>query len=252
MTTDCYAMVRAATLRVTALTPYGSVTTPIRAASTDSVTTIVLDEVNDEGSPELLTNDIGEPRVLLDDVAETLGFSCGISFLRTDPAVIELLTGHPVVKNKSGDVVGFRADTKLPAAAFALEVWSNLTGRPDQWGYTVFPFLKGGMLAGFRIDGGAVTFTVSGARTIKHPRWSVGPFDLTGWHERLLEPVSGNTAWHNQVTTAPPPARTDGVQTYLDVISNGNAANPHPLRAGTLSGGNADSAGPWIVSGGGA
>jgi hypothetical protein len=55
------------------------------------------------------------------------------------------------------------------------------------------------------------------------------------------------------VTEAAPPTQTDGVAVQTaDVLDNGTASNPmpDPTALAFVDGGDASSAGPWIIDGG--
>jgi hypothetical protein len=180
-------------------------------------------------------------------------------------------------------LVGFDVGTTLRATSFALEVWSKLDGASAKpralgfdevpfdttpfdtpaaggagcrdgrrWGYTLFPFLRGGRLSGFKFANGLVSFNLIGAQTRRNSGWGVGPYDLTGPFQRLVTPVSRNTSWRMFVTEAAPPAETCGIQ-YLvpDVLDNGTAANPMPDPDAplTVDAGGASTE-PWIIDGG--
>lgn len=170
-------------------------------------------------------------------------------------------------------VVGFDSDTKRAPAAFALEVWSKLaggsgcstpplgfdegpfsetpfgspyTGDLPQYGYTLFPFLKGGRLSGFSFKNGLVSFNLRGAQTRKVARWGVGPYDLEGTHERLLQVVSRNSMWQNFVTHAAPPTEACGIQETEDVIYGGDAFST----SSDVIDGEFVVTSPWIIEGG--
>ena len=180
-------------------------------------------------------------------------------------------------------VIGFDSGTTLRPTSFALEVWSKLDGvsaKPRalgfdevpfdttpfdtpvpntagcqdgrRWGYTLFPFLRGGRLSGFKFANGLVSFNIVGAQTRRNSGWGVGPYDLTGPFERLVTPVSGNTSWRMFVTEAAPPAEGCGIQ-YLvpPVLDNGTAAEPMPdPDAPLLVDAGGASTEPWIIDGG--
>lgn len=191
----------------------------------------------------------------------------------------------PFGDSDKGDVVGFDSGTNLRATSFALEVWSKLdnasarpttplTGFDDapfdtepfdtpniaevatcgirRWGYTLFPFLRGGRLSGFTFENGLVSFNLIGAQTRRNPGWGVGPHDLTGPFQRLESPVSRNTSWRMFVTEAQPPAEACGVQYLVDVIDNGTPDNPMPDPDAVFSvdAGGVTPTDGWIIDGG--
>lgn len=203
-------MVRASALRVTGLTSKGVVPSPYPMAASRSVIRVTIDEVTDAKATETEDADNGRARIKIPGDEQVVGYVLDIEFIRVDPGLISLLTQVPQVLNHSGDVVGFDADTRLPVATLALEVWSRLD-RQSTYGYTIFPMLKGGRISGVKFDGGLASFTVLGARTQTAPRWGRGPYDVLGPGQPLEAPVSRNTAWTTTVTTLPPPEQTDGI-----------------------------------------
>jgi hypothetical protein len=230
VSTECYSMIRSAGLRVTGLTARGAIPDPIQFATSKSVSRVQINEVTEGGSNDLLrVDETDEPRIRLRSPDQTIRYTTDNDFLRVDPGVFNLVSGVPLVTNAAGVVVGFDANTRLPAATFALEVWSRLAGQPCDpsgarlWGYTLLSFLRGGVLSGFVFSNGVVSFNLRGAQTRKNPRWGSGPFDLEGSYERLLEPVSRNKAWKTFITSAQPPSQGDGVQETTDVIDGGTA-----------------------------
>lgn len=177
------------------------------------------------------------------------------------------------------EVRGFDSVTRRPAKAFGLEVWTRLagvacdddvasTGFGDglfgdgvmggglsgtsggrRWGYTVFPFLRGGYLSGFEFRNGLVSFNLRQAQTRRAPRWGVGPHDLEGANRRLLTSVPRSLFFRSFITTAQPPSEQCGVIETTDVIDGGSASM---TSADVIDGGTSDSTSAWIVEGGSA
>jgi hypothetical protein len=253
MSTKCYAMVRGSAIRVTGLKSCGSIPEQITYGVSKSITRVTLNEQTDGGGNELLRNEMDEPRLHFVNYAELIRYTTDIEFIRCDPGVLSLVSGVPVVENAVGNIAGFDVNTRLPAKAFAMEVWSKLQSRvlnqsgegfgegdfgedpfgggegvydscAREYGYTLLPFLKGGYVSGVTFDNGLVSFSLRNAKTRRSSKWGYGPYDLTGQFERLHTPVSGNLMARNFITTAPPPDQTDGVEEFTDVIEGGNAA----------------------------
>lgn len=241
MTTKCYAQVRGSAVRVTGLDRCGQLLdggSPY--AVSRSVAKITINEISDGGGHELLRTPEDEPRLHLVKNAETIRYTADVEFLRVDPGIINLVTGLPTVLNAAGEIAGFDADTRIPAQSFAMEVWSKIAGgdacntteatvmvgfghgpfghRPfghgetvevtgsRQYGYTLFPWLKGGVLSGFTFANGLVSFNLLGAKIQKGTNWGVGPYPTT-----MHGGVSRNTQWRNILTIDAPPAQTNGV-----------------------------------------
>lgn len=223
MPTKCYAQVRGSVIRVTRLDACGN-PQPGESAVVVSkrISTVTIDEVTEDGT-NIRERNFGDELCIVDDAyTQVLGYTADIALCGVDPDLVGLLTGQPVVTNAAGDVVGFDAtsDVDLDSFGFSLEIWSKIAGtacdasgnRP--WGYTVFPFLKGGRLGGFSFENAAVQFTISGAQTRDGNGWGVGPFDVDrdegGLAAPLNEALSPNTHYRNILVTLDPPAANCG------------------------------------------
>lgn len=219
MATECYAQVRGSVIRVTQLDACGD---PIPGASAVAVSkrisTITIDEVTEEGT-SIRERNFGDELCVVDDAfTDVLGYTAEVALCGVDPNLITFMTGQPLVENAAGDVVGFDAQTgiDLDSFGFSLEVWSRIAGSAcdasgnRKWGYTVFPFLKGGRLGGFSFENGAVQFTISGAQTRDGNGWGVGPFDVdrdeTNQPAPLTTALAPNTHYRNIMVTLDPPA----------------------------------------------
>lgn len=221
--TKCYAPVRGSVIRVTRLDACGN-PDPGQSAVVVSkrVSSVTIDEVTDDGT-NIRERNFGDELCVVDDAFTTIiGYTADIALCGVDPGLISLLTGQPLVTNAAGDVVGFDAttDIDLDSFGFALEVWSRIAGaacdpsgnRP--WGYTVFPFLKGGRLGGFTFENAAVQFTISGAQTRDGNGWGVGPYDVdrddAGLPSPLNTPLPVNSHYRPILVTLDPPAASCG------------------------------------------
>jgi hypothetical protein len=220
VSTECYAQVRGRVIRVTRLDSCGN---PDPGASavvvSKRISTVTIDEVTDDGT-NIRDRNFGDELCVVDDAFTTvIGYTADIALCGVDPALISLLTGQPTVADALGNIVGFDVNTgiDLDSFGFALEVWSRIAGSAcdvsgnRKWGYTPFPFLKGGRLGGFSFENGAVQFTISGAQTRDGNGWGVGPYDVTrdenGDPAPLATALGVNTHYRNiQVTLDPPEA----------------------------------------------
>lgn len=244
MVTECYAMARGSMLRVTRLNPQGGFADEdIQYVASKSVASVKISEINAGNSPnEVLKTEDQEPRLHFVNSNQTIRYGIEAQLIRVDPQMLSLMTGVPVVPNDSGDIVGFDSNTRIAAPAFALEIWSRLTqgqcegdvgfgeggfgmgpfggGEGRKYGYTLFPFIKGGVMSGFTFSGGLVSFTITKASTRRGSKWNVGPHP----DARLLTPVSRNTHWRTFVSTIAPPEQTDGIVTFSDTLEGGSAS----------------------------
>lgn len=256
MGSECYALVRGSALRITSLDRCGRLADgAIDYGVSKSVARVAINEIIEPGDNEVMRTEASqgdERRLLLVRSDRTIRYAVDINFLRLDPGLLSLLTGVPVVYNAAGDVVGFDAASRIPVKSFALEVWTRIAGQrcvTPQWGYTVFPYLKGGILTGFSFANGLVSFNLQRATTQRGGNWGSGPYWLEADPWCHPEPVSGNTAWRQMLVTGAPPAPTDGVHSFFDEIDGGTASITSPDE---VDGGTPLSAGPCEVDGGAA
>lgn len=223
MATQGFAQVRGSVIRVTRLDSCGN-PDPGESAVVVSkrISTVTIDEVTEEGT-SIRERNFGDEMCIVDDAfTDILGYTADIALCGVDPDLVSLLTGQPVVTNAEGDIVGFDAQTgiDLDGFGFALEVWSKIAGSScdvsgnRKWGYTVFPFLKGGRIGGFSFENGAVQFTISGAQTRDGNGWGAGPFDVDrdelGAPAPLFTPLAANTHYRNILVTVDPPVASTG------------------------------------------
>ena len=223
MPTKCYAQVRGSVIRVTRLDACGNPDPGLSAVVVSKrISTVTIDEVTDEGT-NIRERNFGDELCIVDDSNTSIvGYTADVALCGVDPDLISLMTGQPVVRNAADDIVGFDANTDidLDSFGFAIEVWSRIANsacdpsgfRP--WGYTVFPFLKGGRLGGFSFENGAVQFTISGAQTKDGNGWGVGPFDVDrdelSAPSPLVTPLGERTHFRNILVTLDPPAAACG------------------------------------------
>lgn len=230
MATECYAQVRGSVIRVTRLDACGNPDPGASAVAVSKrISSVTIDEVTEEGT-SIRERNFGDELCITDEApTQILGYTADIALCGVDPGLITLLTGQPVVTNAAGDIVGFDAKTgiDLDAFGFSLEIWTRLAGQAcgadgfRKWGYTVFPFLKGGRLGGFSVENAAVQFTVSGAQTRDGNGWGVGPFDVdrtsAGAPAPLHEPLDADVHYRNIVVSLDPPVASCGTFSLASV-----------------------------------
>ena len=222
-TTKCYAPVRGSVIRVTRLDACGE---PDPGASavvvSKRVSSVSIDEVSDEGT-NIRERNFGDELLYTDEAFSSLiGFMTNTTLCGVDPDLISIFTDQPVVKDQAGNTVGFDVNTgiNLDEFAFSLEIWSKLAGAKcdpsgyREWGYTVFPFVKGGRLGSFSFENAAVQFQIMGAMTREGNGWGVGPYDVTrsstGVSGPLFTPLLANTHMRQIVVNLDPPVAACG------------------------------------------
>lgn len=228
--TECYSQVRGHVIRVTRTDACGNpVPGTAAVVVSDRISTVAIDQVLDEGT-NIRDRNFGDKLCTVDDAMPSIiGYTTDITFCGVDPDLISVFSGQPVVKNAAGDVVGFDVRTKINLGdfGFALEVWSKIAGGAcdtsgnRKWGYTVFPFIQGGVLGGFSFENAAVQFSITNAQTKDGNGWGVGPFDVdrdvAGDPAPLFTALSDDTAFRNIIVTLDPPPAACGATALASV-----------------------------------
>lgn len=142
----------------------------------------------------------------------------------TDPQMINLITGDPVVLDDAAtpNVVGFRINAALTGTAnFALELWTGITGQActaagfTNYGYWLYPWVKDAQWGEWVVQNGALVLTFT-ARAVNDSPWGVGPYNIRrdatvpATLEPLLTPIDDDDFVHFEVTSAPLPTPACG------------------------------------------
>jgi hypothetical protein len=194
--------------------------------TTNNVTTEAVSVVNANGE-----ECISEPAKSKFANYTVAGTFCGVM-----PELFSMLTGMPVVKDAAGlEAIGIDVDSSvdIEATGAAVEVWSTVPGGAcdesgdPEYGYTISPFLKGGVLSGITFENGALTFGFEGATTRDGNSWGAGPYDVeldeTSTPGPLNIPLSSTNHLRIIKTSVAPPAETDGAEA-LGVPATGATA----------------------------
>lgn len=219
----CFPLVRGRVARATRLDSCGRIADrACTSITTEGIVTIALTANIDEGEDINVTNMAG--RTCAKDEAEPTfnGYGVAITFCDVDPQLYAMMTNQSVVYDLAGTAVGFRVNSKVKTgdAAFALEVWSNVPGvvcddpnAAGSFGYTLLPFIKGGVIGDFTFENAAVSFTITNAATRDGTGWGVGPYNVVpsvgGTNEVQTVTITGSptggtyTLTLNGETTAP-------------------------------------------------
>lgn len=201
MTTNCYAMVRGSVARFTRLTPQGKPTVSGgESVLTSGIVKITVSTRDDNKGYEMLRSSEEVQRVQFYEKYDLIGFDVTISMSGVNPDLLNVLTTQTPVENAAGDTVGNDFSTEHRVANYGLEVWSRLAVPVNgyQYGYTVFPWVRGGVASGFRVDAkSALSFEVKGGRTSRYGVWSSeptgsgwdrAPWDTMGWDDDPVSP----------------------------------------------------------------
>lgn len=143
----------------------------------------------------------------------------------TDPDMINLITGDPVVVDDATptpNTVGFRINGDLTGTAnFALETWTGITGQActatgaTNYGYWLYPWVKDAQWGEWVHQNGALVLTFT-ARAVAGGGWGVGPYNVRrdatvpATLEPLLTPIGAADFVHYEVSSAPLPTPACG------------------------------------------
>jgi hypothetical protein len=213
-------------MRVTRLDGCGRVA-PAACSSvvSDGFVSIALTANINTGTDISVENAAGRVCVSDPAVPQFNGYGVVVTFCQVDPELYAMMSGQATVFDGAGDAVGFRVSSDVDSSdsGFALEVWSNVPAAAcsaeagqGTYGYTLLPFVQGGVLGDFTIENGAVTFTVSNAATKTGSGWDTGPYDVVlddaDAASPLLTAIGTSDHLHVQLTeVAPPEPTTDCV-----------------------------------------
>jgi hypothetical protein len=224
-------------MRVTRLDGCGAkVLGPDSVVTSDGFVSVALTANTDAGTAISVTNAAGKVCILDEPCPTFTGYAVEVDFCGVDPALIQLLTGQPIVTDAAGNTgIGFRMNTAVDACdyGFALEVWSSVpaaaceAGAGSSYGYFLIPFLKGGIVGDFTITNDAVNFIMTGAQSKDGSAWGVGPYDVTKDASNLAgplnEPIDANDHLHVELVSVPPPDAACG-PTALGIPATGASA----------------------------
>jgi hypothetical protein len=173
-----------------------------------------------------LTGADGQPGIYEPEEQRFINNSVEATFYKVDPEFFELITKQELVYDDDGVAIGFSVDSEVDVylEAFALEVWAgdiaNCTpGSGRKLGYTLHPFLKGARLGDHTIQAGAVTFTITGARSYPENGWGSGPYPVmtVGGDPALLTPPLGANQHERMIwVDQPAPEPFVGARPVLD------------------------------------
>lgn len=223
-TSQCFSLIRGRMMRVTRLDGCGArVLGPDSAVVSDGFIQVAYSPQTDEGTTISVTNAAGKVCILDEPAPKFLNYNVEIQLCGVNPDLMHLFTGQDIIYDaqETPQGVGFAMDSALDAddSGFALEVWSSVpvaacADGNVSYGYTLLPFVKGGLVGDFTIANDAVNFTITGAKTKDGNAWGVGPYDVVadedGDDSPLLASIPTTRHMHMQLTTVAPPATVCG------------------------------------------
>ena len=235
----CFSLVRGRVMRVTRLDGCGAVVPgPDAQVVSDGFISVALTAQTDEGTAISVTNAAGKVCISDEPCPTFTGYDIAVEFCGVDPALIDIMTGQPIVENGAGTAVGFRMNTAVDAcdSGFALEVWSQVPaalcepGQQGSFGYFLVPFVKGGIIGDFTIANDAVNFTLSGAKSKDGSAWGVGPYsvtrDETNLPSPLLVPIDPADHLNMELVTVAPPEPACGSMPLGSPATGADAGTP--------------------------
>lgn len=230
MTTYPYSMLRGRVIRVTELDGCGLPTPECRWVVSSAVASVAIEEKTYSHAGGVTATDLtDEVRLVEPEWEETIGYTANLSMLQVDPDIISIVSGNPTFADPDDSVIGFSAEAMTGARTFALEVWTKLAGAQcaGKWGYTLFPRLWGGRLAGHTVSNGLANIDLVGAQCLRGARWTeeamtyLGfgeiPFGLGPFGQGISEAPEGlvpsyNRFWMNALVNGHPvPSRSAAV-----------------------------------------
>lgn len=242
MPQKCFTMVRGRVMRVTRLDGCGRIDPgECSAITSEGFVSVALTANIQEGESIEVVNAAGKRCVTDTPPPSFSNWGAEVTFCEVNPELYSMMTGNAVVYDPSGNAVGFRvaSNIDLTKSGFALETWSNVPnvacstdGSGGSFGYSLLPFLQGGVVGDWTIENNAVTFTVTGMTTKDGSAWGVGPYNVVpstaGTNEVQTVAITGSPTggtftlnFNGYVTTAIAyNATAAAVQSALEALAN--------------------------------
>lgn len=232
-----FPLVRGRVLRVTRLDGCGvPVLSPESQVVTNGFISVVLTPNNVTIDAISLTNANGDEIVSVPSTSRFSNYTVTATFGKVMPELFSMMTGMPVIYDAAGaEAIGISINSQVDVdlTGFALEVWSTVPqiacveGGDPSYGYSLLPFLKGGVLSGVTFENGAISFGIENATTRDGNGWEEGPYNVERDESELPGPLNTpldpNDHKRLQLVTVAPPEVTDGA-VALGVVATGATA----------------------------
>ena len=185
MTTHTFTPVLGKRFRLTSLDVCGRVTDESLSFVGDGFVSVTLSSETEEGA-EILQKKFNGGLCVNEKQSDSFKrFTLENEFCGVNPDVLSIMTNAEPYEDASGDIAGFTVPEGDIDKAFALEIWTGLSGQAcgegaeEASGYLLLPFVQAGVLGDIEMGGeDAVTFSMTGAYTKGGNGWGTGPYDV--------------------------------------------------------------------------
>lgn len=185
MPTHSFTPVLGKRFRLTSLDVCGRVTPDSVQIVGDGFVSVTLSSETEEGS-EILQKKFNGALCVNERQSDSFKrFTLETEFCGVNPDVLSIMTNAEPYQDAAGDIAGFTVPEGAIDKAFALEIWTGLSGQAcgegqeEASGYLLLPFLQAGVLGDIEMGGeDAVTFSMTGAYSKGGNGWGVGPYDV--------------------------------------------------------------------------
>ena len=223
MPTHCFIPVLGKRLRVTELDICGA---PVAGTgqyiATDGFITTTLSSEVEDGT-EIIVKKASGALCVNEKMADSFKrFTVEIEFCGVNPSLLSMVSNAVPYEDYAGDVAGFTVAEGEINKAFAMELWTGLSGQAclpgntgEASGYILLPFVQAGVLGDITIDGeNAVTFSLTGSATKGGNSWGVGPYNVLKNESGVAKPLPTALDPYDHLllidtALAPPPVACD-------------------------------------------
>lgn len=186
----------------------------------DSFTIVSLEPNVEEGERALERKANGDVCLNEKDADLLQDLAVSVTLCQVRAELVSMMTGWPVVRDASGQGVGFDIMEGSNDANTAFEVWTGVAGidcgQGARYGYNAVPCVTGWQL-GENLEWGGIdtisSITLVGTTSGQHA-WGTGPYavqlDETDTAGPLLDPIQTGAHARIMSTEVPPPALTNG------------------------------------------
>ena len=180
MATHKFAPLLGKRIRVTQMTDAGAV--GANNIVTDGFITVTISSEVEDGAEIIQRNAWGQLCINERKNPSFKRLNLEMEFCGVNPSLLSYVSNAVEYDDYAGDVAGFTIPEGEITGAFALELFTGLSGTlndPNALGYMLLPFVGKGVLGDITVDGeNAITFSLTSAATRGGHEWGVGPYDV--------------------------------------------------------------------------